>query len=163
MPVRSRSIARALGSLALLPALAGCSSYSSPTLQVSEARVVERSPEASVVHFTIAAQNANDVELPLRSITYTLARGGRPVFSGLRSPEATLRRIGTQTFTIPAVIPASEAAGPQSYTLQGTLEYITPGSIAQVLFDTGVRRPNVAFSEEVSLDLSAPAPAAPQP
>jgi hypothetical protein len=161
MPVRT--LFAALGPALAAAMLAGCSSYSAPTLRVSRAEVIDRSREASVVHFTIEAQNANDVELPLRSVSYTLSKGGQPVFRGIRSPEATLRRIGTQTFTIPAVLPASEPAGPQVYTLQGTLEYIIPGSIAQILFDTGVRRPSVGFTQDVRIDTTTPAAPASQP
>ncbi len=143
--------------LAALPAavLAGCSSYSDPTLSITGAEILEQSPAATVVQFTIEAQNANEVELPLTAIRYTLSKDGRQLFSAQRSPEATLRRIGTQSFTIPAVIDNAQVPpGPQTYTLQGTLEYITPGSIAQILFDAGVRRPSVGFAEQVEVNLT---------
>jgi hypothetical protein len=138
--------------------LAGCSTYSAPELHVLRAAVTDETPEGLVVGFTIEATNRNEIELPLREVRYTLRLDGREVFSGVRSPEASLRRLGTQTIRIPAVI----AVGPESprptgtlpFTIDGTLGYITPGQFAQVLFDIKVRRPSVAFTGQGTLDLT---------
>jgi hypothetical protein len=40
------------------------------------------------------------------------------------------------------------------FEIEGKLSYTTPGSIAQVLFDTGVRRPSVHFRQEGEVDLT---------
>jgi hypothetical protein len=149
-------------------AISGCSSYAPPRLGVSSARVTEQSPQATVVQFEIAAENTNAEELPLRQVRYSLAIDGREVFRGVRSPGATLRRLGTQTFTIPAVLVQPEGSPPpvgmHRYTLAGSLEYVTPGSIAQILFDIRVRRPSVSFREEGSIEfLPLEAPASPGP
>jgi hypothetical protein len=146
---------RRSASLTVLPALAslaGCTGYAPPRLEVTDARIVETSPDATVVRFTFEAENPNESELPLREIRYSVWIEGREVFGGIRSPESTLRRLGAQSFTIPAVIAAAEAPAPAaSYTIEGTLVYITPGSFAQVLFETGVRRPSVGFRHEGTL------------
>jgi hypothetical protein len=136
---------------------AGCRSYSAPVLDVQSAAPGEPSDTARVVRFTISAENSNEVELPLTVVRYRLLLDGQQVFEGVRSPEATLRRLGVQSFVIPAVVPRGEDApgGPKFYMLEGTLEYITPGSVAQILFDLGVRRPRVSFREEGTLDLAA--------
>src|SRR5690606_40678697 len=44
----------------------------------------------------------------------------------------------------PAVVPPEAIPERGSFTaaLSGSVEYLTPGALAEVLFDTGVRRPN---------------------
>jgi hypothetical protein len=139
--------------------LSGCTGHTAPSLSVAGSRQVEATPDGFVVAFDLEAQNANDVELPLREIRYSLTLDGREVFSGVRSPEATLRRLGTQRFTIPAAVALAPGqappAGPTPYVLEGRLAYIAPGQIAQVLFDINVRRPTVRFREEGVVELGA--------
>ena len=153
--------------------LAGCSSYKPPTLAVTGASVAQESPDGLVLRFTLDATNENEVELPLREVAYAVRLDGREVFRGVRSPEATLRRLGTQQIVVPAAVPADgeRPRGVARFEIDGKLSYTTPGSIAQVLFDTGVRRPSVRFRQEGEVDLSAagstepppPEPASPGP
>lgn len=151
------TIARTLLAASVAAGLAGCSGHTAPTLSVAGSRLVQATPGGYVVAFDIDAQNANEVELPLREVRYSLTLDGREVFSGVRSPEATLRRLGTQRFTIPASVALEPGqappTGPTPYVLEGHLAYIAPGQIAQVLFDIRVRRPTVRFREEGVLDL----------
>jgi hypothetical protein len=143
--------------LVLMAFLGGCSKYMAPTLDVTGVRVLEETPAGLVLEFSIDAANRNEVELPLREVRYSLMLDGREVFRGVRSPEAALRRLGTQTVRIPAVIPIGEGqprpTGRQRYTLDGTLAYTTPGQFAQVLFDIKVRRPRVGFRDEGEVEL----------
>lgn len=139
----------------------GCSSYEAPNLKVVDARVSERSAEGVVLMFTLDAENPNEEGLPLRTVDYRVSLEGREVFQGTRSAEATLRRYGTQQIRLPAVVALSEPATSLSaadYRIEGTLRYITPGEIAEILFDAGVRQPGVAFSGEGKADLTAAAP-----
>ena len=136
-----------VGVAVLVGAMGGCASYAPPTLTVSSARVAEETDAGYVVDFAIDATNRNDVELPLKEVRYTLRLDGAEVFRGVRSPEASLRRLGTQQFHIPAAVPGRPAAGAR-YALDGELLYITPGQLAQVLFDIRVRRPKVGFRQE---------------
>jgi hypothetical protein len=126
-------------------------------MTVADARVTERSDEGMAVVFTLDAANANQEAVPLREATYSLELEGKPVFRGVRSAEATLRSRGTQQFALPAAFPLSmlPASGAVRYRLSGSIEYITPGAFAEVLFDTGVRRPDASFVEEGVIDLSA--------
>lgn len=130
-------------------ALGGCSSYSDPTLRVAGAGVTDEGTGALVLNVTIAAQNRNHVELPLREIDYTVSIDGREVFHAVRSPEATLRRLGEQTFTVPAVVTYSgeRPKGLHEFEIEASVKYVTPGELAQALFDTGVRRPTVRFTD----------------
>jgi len=155
-----------------LPALAtfvlgGCSSYLAPTLKVAEARVTERTAQGTVLSFTLDAENPNAVELPLREVRYTLDLDGQRVFEGFRSPEATIRRFAVQRVTLPAVVSAGDAArlklnlgaggspGSIRYRLAGTLTYLTPGEIEEILFDNEIRRPTVSFEDSGEITLAA--------
>lgn len=146
--------------LLVLAALGGCSSYSAPRLAVTNAQVAGVTDDGVVLEFTLDATNANEVEIPLREVEYSVTLDGREVFRGVRSPEATLRRYGTQRIILPAAIPAGSwealAGGVAAFRIDGTLGYTTPGEIAQVLFDTGVRRPSVGFSQVAQVNLEEP-------
>jgi len=138
--------------------LSGCG-YSAPTLRVAEIRLHERTSEGMVVMVSIDADNRNEVELPLRDVSYTVTLDNGLSFSGTRSPEASLRRLGTQRFRFPAVFAFPEGAapsGPLAVSVSGRLSYTAPGRLAQDLFDAGIRRPGASFRGEgqVSLDAS---------
>jgi LEA14-like dessication related protein len=141
--------------------LAGCQSYSAPTLSAAEAHATERTGDGAAMRFTLDARNDNDVSLPLRRVEYTVELNGRQVFSGTRSAEATLRRKGTQQIELPAVVRldnqqnADLVSGTVRYRLAGDMYYVTPGQLAEVLFDAGVRTPSASFSIEGDIDLSA--------
>lgn len=150
-----------IGAAAAGLAAGGCSSYEAPNLKVVDARVSERSAEGVVLMFTIDAENPNEEGLPLRSVDYRVLLDGNEVFTGTRSAEATLRRYGTQQIRLPAVVAMTEPEARDAdanYRIEGTLRYITPGEIAEILFDAGVRQPSVGFSGEGKADLTAEAP-----
>lgn len=135
--------------------MVGCSSFDAPTLTVSSVVLADRSDEAVVLDVTLDAVNTNEVELPLETIEYTVFVNGDVVFEGTRSAEATLRREGTQQIVLPVAIRlASDVplSGAYPYLIRGEMTYVTPGEIAQLLFDAGVRRPTVSFSERGSVD-----------
>lgn len=137
--------------------LASCTSYTAPTLQVAETRVREETSQGIVLDFTLDADNSNSESLPLQSVRYTLYLNDEPVFTGYRSPEATLRRFGTQQITLPAVVPVDAThprpTGMAEYRLEGTLEYLTPGEIAKILYDAEIQRPTVNFSKAGQIQL----------
>ncbi|HZW11035.1 MAG TPA: LEA type 2 family protein [Phycisphaerales bacterium] len=149
-------------SLALIAAaivagvLSGCSGAAPPRATVSDARIRDRSPEAAVVEFAVEATNPNDIELPLRDITYSVSIDGRQVFSGRREAMATIPRGGAQRVYLPAVIPMGGAGtepGVHRYTLRGRMRYSLPSQLADVLFDAKISRPGVSFSDEGEIDL----------
>lgn len=141
--------------------LGGCASYRAPEFSVTEARAGARSNDGVEMFFTLDARNDNDAALPLRDVEYRVELDGRTVFSGTRSAEATLRRLGTQKITLPAVVRLDENApvGARTggatlpYRISGTVTYVTPGQIAEILFDTGVRVPTVGFEGEGQIAL----------
>lgn len=138
--------------------LGACSAYKAPRFTVIDAAATERTAEGVAMLFTLDAVNENDVGLPLRDVRYTVEIDGRKVFSGTRSGEATLRRLGIQKVTLPAVVrlgaESPPMAGLSRYRISGQVTYVTPGQIAEILFDTGVRVPTVGFSGSGEIDLS---------
>src|ERR1041385_7449812 len=124
-----------LGALAAALALPACTSYAPPQLTLTQASIVEETPEGILIRFKMDALNPNSIELPLREVRYTLSIDGTLVFSGVRSPEATLRRLGTQSFEFPASVARDPAhplpTGKARYDLEGRLTYLTPGQLAE--------------------------------
>jgi hypothetical protein len=137
------------------PGLGGCSGYRAPKVEVASVNVAEATSEGVVVEFILAAANDNEDPLPLKRIDYTLALDGKKVFSGVRSPEATLRSKGEQRIRVPAVVrigPGEPApTGTKEYTLSGRITYLEPGKIAELLFDTAVIQPSAGFSAKGSI------------
>jgi hypothetical protein len=134
---------------------AGCSAYDAPKIDVVGARITQETTDGVVIDFTLDATNTNEVDLPLERVRYALKLNGQRVFSGTRSAEATVRRLGTQQFTLPAAINLAEFVSPEGdveYELSGSVVYVTPGEIAQLLFDAGVRKPRSSFQQQGVLD-----------
>jgi len=137
--------------------LSGCSTYDAPTLEVTSALVTQETSQGMVIDFGIDVANTNDFEVPLERIRYTLRLGGQRVFTGTRSAEATVRRLGTQQITLPAAIDLEKyelPTGEVQYELFGSVVYVTPGQIARILFDAGVSRPKAKFRHKGTLDFS---------
>ena len=157
--------------LALSLLTGGCESYSAPVLSMSRAEPTERTPDGCAMLFTLDAKNENEDGLPLRTVEYRLDLNGREVFVGTRSAESTLRRLGTQQLKLPAVVALTQdtqslVSGQSHYRLTGSLYYVTPGRLAETLFDSGVHTPSIGFAFEGDIDLSRasftiPTPAAP--
>lgn len=136
--------------------LSGCESFTPPTLRVSEVVLAERSADAVVLNVTVEGENPNDIDLQLRDVTYRFEPEGGAAFSAVRSAEATLPRKGVGRFRVPVVLTGADAAtaSEAQYRFAGTVEYLLPGSIAELLFDSGLRRPTAGFGENGRLDLS---------
>jgi len=155
--MRAPPLATTLTALAL--AATGCSFIRSPSLEVVGVEVTEETPDGVTLSFLIDATNPNDEPLPLQKAEYNLALEGKTVFRGSRFPFATLRRNGTQRIVLPAVIPAKDlpTTGEIRYRFGGSLRYITPGEISEILFDYNIRRPKITFAERGVLDFGSPA------
>lgn len=130
----------------LVTIMGGCSSYPSPTLTVTDARVTQTTDAGSVITFSVDASNTAEVALPLKTLNYAVYLNDQEVFRGTRSPEATLRRFGTQKISFPAVVTGPAPAAGTPYRVEGVLGYVAPGEIAAILFDYDIERPTVGFS-----------------
>jgi len=149
--------------------LAGCGTHP-PAITVGEPVIADQSEQAVVLRFPIEAANDNDRELNLPIVEYSMDLDGKRIYSGTRSPESTLRRLGRQSFVVPVVVPieawnrfAASGNSPETsaYLLSGRLRYRPPGPLSETLFDLGVRRPSQAFSGQGRLSDAKPAPVPP--
>ena len=139
--------------LALIPLSTGCSSYLPPTIELADISITDRSDEAWVVGVRVDMTNPNSEPLELLTFDYEFSLDGRVVFRGRRAAEATLSSRGTKTLALPSVLrfdridaaAARELEG-RSWSMRGSLIYVTPGEIAELLLDTGVRKPTVNFA-----------------
>lgn len=136
---------------------AGCGFTQSPRLEVVGVSLAEESEEAMVLVFAIDAENRNEIALPLRNVRYSAVLDGHSGVRTERSGEATLRRLGTQRIFLPVVIPLDPERGRPTgvveYRLRGRMWYVTPGALAEALFDAGVRRPSKGFAKTGAIDL----------
>ena len=141
-----------------LCALSGCGFGGKPSIEVTSARVVDRTPTALHLEFALEGKNMGDEPLPLRNIEYTLALDGKTVFEGSRLADRTLPAFGTQTLLLPAVLILDEAGQDTSprYVFSGQIEYSKPGELADVLFDAKIVRPKVSFADRGTLELGEP-------
>lgn len=141
---------------ALAPVMGACSGPRAPTFEpVGVTAISERDGELELI-FAINAANDNPDPLPLKRASYTLWLDGEPVYSGVRSPETTLSAYSTHTFELPALAPLSYAqrTAPAPYRLSGTVSYVTPGKLAETLFESGVRQPEAPINVVGTIDFS---------
>ena len=129
----------------------GCSQYRPPAITIGPAAVVERTDEAIALGVELDLTNPNDEPLELREFNYAVSIQGKTVYTGRRAAEATLSAKGTKRLTLPVVVPVAQvpATAPDGgipWSISGNLLYVTPGEIAELLLDTGVRKPKVSFS-----------------
>jgi hypothetical protein len=157
---RTASLSLCLLLAALLSGSTGCSSTKPPRLSVTSAAITDESPDGLVITFDIAAANPNLAQIPLRDISYSLFLDGKRVFEGSRSPEATLARLAIQELRLPAAIPIDaehpRPTGTVPYRLEGTLTYIPPGKLMEVLYDSGIPRPTTSLVHEGVVDVGTP-------
>lgn len=131
-------------------ALAGCTGVTPPTFTVTDVRLTSETSEAIAFDLTIRGDNTNDEELPLENVSYSFSLDGVGSYRGKRNAQATLPAGGSQDFTIPIAIPVDAPPvpdGERRYAFNGRVTYILPGAIAEILFDSGVRRPTAGVSE----------------
>jgi len=147
--------------LAITLASAGCSSYRKPTIVVGDALITETSAEAIRLDVGLDLANSNAVPLELIEFKYTAIVDGRRAFTGRRSAQATLAPESSTQVTIPIIIRLDRMEWTRlpptaRWSVSGRLLYVQPGEIAEILLDTGVRRPKVSFSGRGEVRLADP-------
>lgn len=145
----------------LLP-LAGCTNFKPPSIELSNVRLVERTDEAAAFHFDLVLENPNDEPIELREFRYELSLDDGQVYQGRRAAFSTLHPSAVDDLSLEMSLPAvvrfdqlDGAALPDdlAYQLSGTLLYLTTGELAEILLDTGVKKPRVRFAMSGRLDL----------
>lgn len=136
-------------------ATVGCSTTPAPAVSVSNAIVSDRSDEATLVMLSLDIENRASVPVPLYEFDYNVSIDGQPVFGTNRRARITLRPSETRQLTLPVVVPNTRErrGSAASYGVNGSLVYIAPGELAEILFDTGVRVPSTPFSAKGTIEL----------
>ena len=140
--------------LAVAAALAtGCSGFRPPVVTVLEASVVEVTAEALRFDVVLELTTPNADPVELREFAYAVSIDGGHVFDGRRAAETTLSGGGAKRIALPAVVRFDRVGwnGPDAppaaaWTMSGTLLYLTPGWLAEILLDTKLSRPKVRFA-----------------
>lgn len=99
--------------------------------------------------------NPNDVQVELRELNYRVQMGGRAMYSGRRAAQATLPPRGDMQLVVPAVVPRDSLdslESPASLRIDGSLSYLTPGALSQLLRDAGFPRARTRFAHDGSAE-----------
>ena len=151
--VRARHAVSVLGVVVCAVGSASCSTRP-PGFTVVDIAIVDSTPNATVLDVVMEGTNSNKDPLPLYEIQYTMSVGGKAVATASRSPQATIPKRGKQTFRIPVAVPVSALPQDQiassEYRITGSVTYELPGTIAQLFFDSNIRRPSQGFAESGS-------------
>jgi len=125
----------------------GCSSVRDPRFETMGVREVERTETRTVYAFLVKATNPNKEPIPLREVSYKVTLDGDYTFEGVRSPETTLHTYGEHTFELPAVfeLTPGQLSGVVDYKLNGSVKYLRPGALAEVMFESKVSVPKAGF------------------
>lgn len=142
----------------LLPALAflgGCFLETPPQVSVTGLNVLalgaSDTPSAQL-GVDLELENPTREPIQLEQFDYTVvveSGGERDRWSGRWSALRTLPAGKTVSMSIPAVVPYTFADAPEEaeWRVSGSISYKAPGRLAQILFDTGFRRPRHQFGQ----------------
>ena len=140
--------------------LSGCSRFHAPSVAVKDVALTEATDEALAIAFVMDLANPNTAAVPLHEFRYTLAIDGKEVYAGRRAGGVTLSAVDSRQVSLPAIVPYDKVGWTTAtlpatvdYTFTGKLQYNAPNRLAEVLFDTGTRRPKVAFAGSGTLQL----------
>lgn len=150
----SRPIACLL--LVIAAYLTGCTTYAAPEIRVLRALPADRTAEAMTIDFDLAMVNPNDEPLDIRWVEYTFGVGGDTIYTGRHAIQSTLPARDVAAARIPAVLRFDQVNGamhsatsmPGDWWLDGSLIYIPPDEITQVLTDGRIFFPRAGFSAD---------------
>jgi hypothetical protein len=102
--------------------------------------------------------NKNPEPIHLVRFEYTVLIDGEVVYEGLKKAEQTLPYSSqgeTVSSTIPIVIPRSYLEGKEEVTwhMNGSLQYVANGALAETLFESNLWQPTIAFVASDSLEV----------
>lgn len=146
--------------LAFIAAISGCSGFRDPVVTIVNASLTETSESAIGIGLHLELANSNSEPVELYEFTYAITINETGTYRGRWAASATLPANGSRQLVIPAVVRYDQLGWTEDsmpaqarFAITGTLLYIAPGDIAEILFDTGVRKPTVPFSGQGILKL----------
>ena len=135
----------------MLCMLSGCQFDSPPMIDVKNARwfaIGDSEPSHVQMVIDLELENRQEEPIQLEEFEYTFitrtAEGEKESWSGAWLALRTIPADSKIMIAIPAVVPAP--ADEIEWQVRGDLSYKAPGRWAQILFDTGLRRPSTGFS-----------------
>ncbi len=132
-----------LGFLSVLAGLPGCAILEKPpTVTVSEIRPTSASGHVDSVEIVLNVANDNTDALELDDVRYSVRSSSGSTYEGRRAALTTIPGKSTGQVIVPAVVPSGAVMDSR---VSGSLRYLAPGRLAELLFETGVRRPSVSF------------------
>jgi hypothetical protein len=145
-----------IGALAMFAVtLVGCATAEAPSVTMTSMTASFDEPDGAAMWFELTVVNTDTVDLPLAEARYSVSIGGRTVFRGVRSCEATAPARGVAVVRLPASAPDSAGVKPgDTVTIRGTLTYLTPSRLSEVLFDADIFRPEQGFTAGATIPAS---------
>ena len=124
-------------------AASGCSTARAPIAQYQSSRVTASNHGAISLDIHFNLSNNNDDPLRLVKYKYFVSINGTTVYNGSAAAEQTLPRRSTSSSSIPAVVRREYLTGqdPVVWRLQGSLEYIAHGALAETLVESKLIQP----------------------
>jgi hypothetical protein len=116
---------------------------------VTGARVGPTAGTRAVLLIDVVATNPNQSAIPLKGVTYRVDLSGEKVFEGTRDAQASVRGYGVQTFTLPVPVSTSYLSRGATFRVSGDVTYVAPETLANTLYDNGLRSWSTAFAGEV--------------
>jgi len=150
---------RAIVALGAAVFCVGC--VTPPDISITAVNVVEVGQEASEVSIMMSLENASEVPIKLDMWDYRFAIGGHS-YSGQWSAGLTIPPKQTVTTSIPAVLPTAAAvSATSSWRVGGSVTFLAPSRLAEVLFELGLNRPSASFNGAgTTVGSGGPAPSA---
>jgi len=128
-------------------AASGCSTTRPPIAQYQSSRVTASNHGAISLDIHFNFSNNNDDPLRLVKYKYLVSIDGTTVYDGSAEAEQTLPRKSTSSSSIPVVVRREYLTGqdPVVWRLQGSLEYIAHGALAETLVESKLFQPSTSI------------------
>ena len=133
----------------------GCSTTDAPIANYKASRLTASYPEALSFDVDFELSNNNDEPLRLVKYMYTVTINGNTVYRGLAEAKQTIPRGLTIETTIPVVVPRTFVEGTDSFVwhIDGTLDYLAHGALAETLFDSRFWQPSTQIVASDSFEV----------
>lgn len=134
-------------------AASGCSTARAPIAQYQSSRVTASNHGAISLDVAFNLSNNNDDPLRLVKYKYLVSINGTTVYNGSAEAEQTLPQRSTSLASIPVVVRREHLTGQDQvvWNLQGSLEYIEYGALAETLVDSKLIQPSTIIAASDTL------------